>query len=117
MANMATFCAKMTQMPPNYDIWCIYMVFIDFQNFGKFRLFLADFWPKTGFFFADSAKKWKKMFGGKCMEFLENGPIGLKIGINVPKRCYYNILRTLFLYLVFLPFYGSRNAKKGLFFC
>ena len=54
--KMAIFSPKMVQMTWNFDITCIWVVFIDFQNFGNFRPKLPDFRVKNLFFFADSAK-------------------------------------------------------------
>ena len=55
----------MLQMTYNLAIWCIYMVFIDFQNFVNFRRKLADFGPKNRHFFADAAKILKNKIYGK----------------------------------------------------
>ena len=52
---------KMTQMTYNFDIRCIYVFFIDLQNFGKFRKKNPIFGQKNLFFFADSAKNKKSV--------------------------------------------------------
>ena len=54
--KMAIFSPKMVQMTWNFDITCIWVFFIDFQNFGNFRQKLPDLRVKNLFFFATSAK-------------------------------------------------------------
>ena len=46
------------------------------------------------------------------MRLQGNGPIGLKIGINVPQDPYYNSQSFYFGYSVFLPFYGTRDVFR-----
>ena len=82
--KIAIFCQKMVQMTSNLDIWCIYIVFIKSQNFENFRLFLAVFWSENRIFFNFRGYVLKKNFGRNIFTSLENGPIGLKIGIHAP---------------------------------
>ena len=73
--KIAIFGPKMLQMTYNLDIWCIQVIFIDFQNFVNFYKKLPDFWAKNTRFFANTAKIWGKNFAGKFMRFQEKGPI------------------------------------------
>ena len=59
------------------------MIFIDLQNFGKFRQKLADFWPKNQFFFADSAKYQKSTFALKGIGGVEGKKIFIDTTISI----------------------------------
>ena len=74
----------MLQMTYNLDIWCILMIFIDFQNFLNFYQKLPDFWAKNARFLPKRQKFVKIIFDGKSMRFFKNGPIDQIYGINVP---------------------------------
>ena len=93
------------------------MVFIKFQNFEKFCLILAVFWPKNRIFFNFREYVLKKKFWRKIYLVLDLGKWS-----NWPKAWYtctlvhlLDLHRGDFGFFVFLPFYGARNAQNGLF--
>ena len=67
----AIFGPKMLQMTYNLDIWCILVVFIDFQIFVNFYQKLPDLWAKNTCFFADASKIWRKIFRRKAYAFFQ----------------------------------------------
>ena len=69
--KIAIFGPKMLQMTCNLDIWCILMIFIDFQIFFNFYRKLPDFWAKNTNFFADAAKIWENDFQRKVYAFFQ----------------------------------------------
>ena len=77
----AIFGPEMLQMPYNLDIWCIYVAFINFQNFVNFY---PIFGQKTHVFLLTRQKFGKMIFNGKSMRFFKNDPIDPIYGRNVP---------------------------------
>ena len=75
---------KMLQITYNLDIWCILMIFIDFQKILNFYQKLPNFWAKNTRFLPTLQKFGKMIFDGKSMRFFKNGPIDPIYGRNVP---------------------------------
>ena len=92
------------------------MVFIDLQNFGKFRQKLTDFWPKNRLFFADSAKKMKPELRTKIAK-------SQNLLIRLLQFLFYvifGIFRNFFVqgifdFCLFLGFMGPQSCAVGHF--
>ena len=73
---------------------------------------MADFGAKKRqFFFCFFFRK--KMFCGKCIQFQENGPIGVKIGRGVPKDPSYNFGCQIFYIWLFSNFIAAEVRREG----
>ena len=106
---------KMAQKWPKIWTYDAFIVFIKSQDFGKFRLFLADFWPKNPIFFNFRVFRLKKKFRRKMYLVLGKSSNWPKNGYTCTLLPLLELLNPFFGYFVFLPFYGSQSTQKGLF--